>query len=61
MEESIFSTLCDLADELSRLERAMEPGTITDRLQAIVERLDAVIDRTVGIEPCMPTHEEEES
>lgn len=49
MEPSIFSTLCDLADAFDRLQRDLEPGPVADRLRDLVERLDAVIDRTVGV------------
>lgn len=49
MSKSIFTTLCDLCDELDRLQRDLEPGPVADRLRDLVKRFDAVIDRTVGV------------
>jgi hypothetical protein len=49
MRPSIFATLCDLADELCRYARDLPASPARDRLEGLVQRLDAVIDRTVGV------------
>jgi hypothetical protein len=50
MEPSIFTTLCDLVDELDTYVRDLEPGSVRDRLAHLVQRLDSAIDRTIGLE-----------
>jgi hypothetical protein len=50
MERSIFATLCDLVDELERMTYRMESSPVKDQLESLLERFDAVIDRTIGLE-----------
>jgi hypothetical protein len=57
MESSIFVTLCDLTDELDRAVRDLPSGPIRDRLEDLVQRLDGVIDRTVGVVEVRPSGE----
>jgi hypothetical protein len=56
---SIFTTLCALSDDLDRAVRALEPGPQQDRLHALIQRLDVVIERTIGLEHATPYGEEE--
>jgi hypothetical protein len=55
MKPSIFSVLCDLADDLQRTARDLDAGPQRDRLEDLVQRLDAVIDRTVGVVEVIPS------
>ena len=57
MTTSIFSQLDAIADDLDRATRALEPGPLQDRFIVLVQRLDEVIDRTIGLE--QPMEEEE--
>jgi hypothetical protein len=57
MESSIFATLCDLADDFERTVRDLPSGPIRDRLEDLVQRFDAVIDRTIGVEEVLQSHE----
>jgi hypothetical protein len=50
MQPSIFTTLCDLCDELDAYTRDLEPGPVRDQLEGLVQRFDSVIDRTIGLE-----------
>jgi hypothetical protein len=50
MPHSIFVTLCDILDEFDAYVRELPLGPDADRLGALVHRLDAVIDRTIGLE-----------
>ena len=59
MPTSIFLTLSALCDDLDSAVRALEPGEAQDRFSALVQRLDAAIDRTIGFEHPV-THEEED-
>jgi hypothetical protein len=49
MHASIFSTLCDIVDDLQHYVRALNAGPTRDHLEDLVQRLDVVIDRTVGV------------
>lgn len=49
MKKSIFADLCDIADTLSTYTHDFPAGPQRDKLTDLVEQLDAVIDRTVGI------------
>jgi hypothetical protein len=49
VKASIFSDLCDVADGFERYVRDLESGPQKDTLEDLVRRLDAVIDRTVGV------------
>lgn len=50
MTTSIFSTLCDIADGFDRVVRDLESGPLRDTLEGLLNRLDEVIDRPVGLE-----------
>lgn len=54
MPQSIFTTLCDICDDLDSLVRSLEPGPAQDRFSTLVQRLDEAIDRTVGLEQPVP-------
>jgi hypothetical protein len=58
VKASIFSDLCDVADGFERHVRALESGPEKDRLEGLVRRLDAVIDRTVGVTDVLVGEEE---
>lgn len=60
MTESIFTRLCDLTDELQRLTRDVHPDGVRYQLEALCNRLDLVIDDTVGLAVPELTHDEEE-
>ena len=49
MTPSIFATLCDVADDLDRYVRDLPSGPDRDKLEDLGRRLDAVIDRMVGV------------
>jgi hypothetical protein len=51
MPPSIFVTLCDILDDFDAYVRDLPLGPDADRLGALVRRLDAVIDRTIGLDP----------
>jgi hypothetical protein len=46
---TIFEALCAINDDFAGIAMRMEPGPEKDRLEALVQRLDAVIDRTIGV------------
>jgi hypothetical protein len=50
MTKSIFADLTDIADTLSSYTHDFPPGPQRDKLEDLVHRLDAVIDRTIGLE-----------
>ena len=54
---SIFATLCDITDDLSRLVRDLDPGPTQLALELLVDRLDCCIDATIGLE--VPALEED--
>jgi hypothetical protein len=58
MHASIFATLCDLTDELDRVVRDLPSGPTHDRFEDLVQRLDALIDRTVGVVEVLPSSNE---
>jgi hypothetical protein len=58
MHASIFATLCDLTDELDRAVRDLPSGPTRDRFEDLVQRLDALIDRTVGVVEVLPSSNE---
>ena len=47
---TIFEALCHINDDFAGIAMRMEPGPEKDRLEALVQRLDAVIDRTIGVQ-----------
>lgn len=51
MPPSIFVALCDILDDFDAYVRDLPLGPDADRLGALVRRLDAVIDRTIGLDP----------
>lgn len=59
MNESVFTRLCDLADELLRLTRDVQPDGVRYQLEHLAHRLDLVIDDTIGLEVPALTHEED--
>jgi hypothetical protein len=50
MEQSIFTTLCEVCDALDAYVRDLAPGTVRDHLHGLVGRLDEAIDRTHALE-----------
>jgi hypothetical protein len=46
---SIFSELCDLCNQFERAIQALEDGPRKDHLGSLAQRLDELIDRTIGI------------
>jgi hypothetical protein len=56
MQPSIFATLCDVVDEFDCYVRDLESGPQRDKLEDLVRRLDAVIDRTVGVTEVLDDH-----
>jgi hypothetical protein len=46
---SIFSELCDLCNQFERAIQALEEGPRKDHLGSLAQRLDELIDRTIGI------------
>jgi hypothetical protein len=55
MHKSIFADLCDIADTLSTYTHDFPAGPHREKLAELVERLDAVIDRTVGVVEVVPS------
>jgi hypothetical protein len=47
---TIFSDLCDVCNELDRAVLQLDPGPVQDAFEQLVARLDAIIDRTIGLE-----------
>jgi hypothetical protein len=56
---SVFTQLCDIVDDLSRLVRDLDPGPTQMALEVLVDRLDCCIDATIGLE--VPALEEEDT
>ena len=50
MPASVFSRLCDLVDELGRIEHRMDHSEVQCALAAVIDHFDALIDDTVGLE-----------
>ena len=57
MSESIYIRLSNILDDLTRLARHVEPLPIQLALEHIVDRLDNMVEETIGLE--QPHHEEE--
>lgn len=49
MSRTLFTSLCDVADDLQRLTREVQPEGVQYALEALRERLDLLIDHTVGL------------
>jgi hypothetical protein len=47
---TIFEALCAINDDFAGIMIRMEPGPEKDRMDALVRRLDEVIDRTIGVQ-----------
>jgi uncharacterized protein YbjT (DUF2867 family) len=60
MIPSIFATLCDVADALDRSIRDLPAGPERDTLADLGRRLDAVIDRLVGVPEVHQAHPRED-
>jgi hypothetical protein len=58
MKKSIFADLCDIADALTTYTQDCPAGPQRDTLDDLVQRLDAVIDRTIGVSEIELTAEE---
>ena len=59
MDKSICADLCDIADTLSTYMHDVPAGPQREKLAELVQRLDGVIDRTVGITGLHLTMEED--
>lgn len=59
-DPTIFDRLCDLTDELGRIEHRMPHSELQCALAALVERFDDLIDSTVGLEATQIETAEEE-
>ena len=57
MSESIYIRLSNIMDDLARLARHVEPLEIQLAVERLVDRLDAIVEETIGLEP--PRHGEE--
>jgi hypothetical protein len=60
MIPSIVATLCAVADALDRHVRALPAGPECDTLADLGRRLDAVIDRMVGVPEVHQSHPRED-
>lgn len=49
-DPTIFTRLCDLVDELGRIEHRMDHGAVQLALAELMTRFDALIGDTVGLE-----------
>lgn len=50
MSDSIYVRLSNIMDDLDRLSRHVEPPAIQLALEQIVERLEALVEETIGME-----------
>ena len=50
MSDSIYIRLSNIMDDLDRLSRHVEPPAIQLALEQIVERLDNLLEETIGLE-----------
>lgn len=57
MSASIYIRLSNILDDLARLARHVEPPHIQSALEHIVDRLDNMVEETIGMET--PWQEEE--
>ena len=57
MSESIYIRLSNILDDLARLARHVEPLDIQLAVERIVDRLDAIVEQTIGME--QPQQEED--
>jgi hypothetical protein len=60
MIPSIFATLCAVADALDRYVRDLPAGPERDKLEDLGRRIDAVIDRMVGVPEIHQSHPRED-
>lgn len=56
----VFGLLCDITDDLQRLCPEVQPDAVRCMLEALVARLDGVIDATVCFVPVEMAGEEED-
>ena len=56
MADSIYVRLSNIMDDLARLARHVEPLEIQLAVEHLVDRLDAIVEETIGLEP--PRQEE---
>ena len=57
MSESIYVRLSNIMDDLARLARHVQPLEIQLAIEHLVDRLDAIVEETIGLES--PRQEEE--
>lgn len=57
MSESIYIRLSNILDDLARLARHVQPPEIQMALEHIVDRLDNMVEETIGLE--QPQQEED--
>jgi hypothetical protein len=59
-QPTIFSDLCDVCNDLDHAVLALDPGPVQEQLEQLVARLDALIDRTIGLEVPLPLSPDDE-
>ena len=57
MSDSLYVRLSNIMDDLARLARHVEPPHIQLALEQIVDRLDTMLEETIGMES--PRREED--
>ena len=57
MSDSIYIRLSNIMDDLDRLARHIQPPAIQLAVEHIVDRLDNLVEETIGLET--PSREEE--
>ena len=57
MSESIYIRLSNIMDDLDRLARHIQPPEIQLAVEHLVDRLDAIVEDTIGMET--PSREED--
>lgn len=57
MSDSIYIRLSNILDDLTRLARHVEPPPIQLAVEHLVDRLDALVEQTIGLE--QPQQEED--
>lgn len=50
MSESIYIRLSNIMDDLDRLSRHVQPPEIQLAVEHIINRLEAMVDETIGLE-----------